>query len=88
MPWWHHHHRISQTTTFKAKVPNARFKKASAVLQRPGLSAGEAFNLLLAQIEIHKALPFGVSLQLPRQRHHCLEAHGLGSEFRGGSFVL
>ena len=51
------------TTTFKAIVPNARLKKANAVLQKLGLSAGEAFNLMLAQIEIQKALPFAVSLQ-------------------------
>ena len=51
------------TTTFKTTVPNARLKRASAVLQKLGLSAGEAFNLMLAQIEIQKALPFAVSLQ-------------------------
>ena len=51
------------TTTFKATVPNARLRKANAVLQKLGLNAGEAFNLMLAQIEIHKALPFAVSLQ-------------------------
>ena len=50
------------TTTFKATVSNARLKKANAVLQKLGLSAGDAFNLMLAQIEIHKALPFAVSL--------------------------
>ena len=63
MPWRRHYHRMSQTTTFKAEVPNARLKKANAVLQKLGLSAGEAFNLMLAQIEIQKALPFAVSLQ-------------------------
>ena len=63
MPWRRHYHRMSQTTTFTAKVPNARLKKANAVLQKLGLSAGEAFNLMLAQIEIQKALPFAVSLQ-------------------------
>ena len=51
------------TTTFKATVPSARLKKANAVLQKLGLSASDAFNLMLAQIEIHKALPFAVSLK-------------------------
>jgi addiction module RelB/DinJ family antitoxin len=51
------------TTTFKMTVPNARFKKANAVLEKLGLSAGDAFNLMLAQIEIQKGLPFHVSLQ-------------------------
>jgi addiction module RelB/DinJ family antitoxin len=55
--------RTSQTTTFKTEVPSARLKKANAVLQKLGISAGEAFNLMLAQIEIQKALPFAVSLQ-------------------------
>ncbi len=51
------------TTTFKTTVSNSRLKKANAVLQKLGLSAGDAFNLMLAQIEIRKALPFAVSLQ-------------------------
>ncbi len=51
------------TTTFKTKVPDIRLRKANAVLQKLGLSAGEAFNLMLAQIEIQKRLPFAVSLQ-------------------------
>ena len=50
-------------TTFKTTVPQTRFKKANAVLQKLGLSAGDAFNLMLAQIEIQKGLPFAVSLQ-------------------------
>lgn len=51
------------TTTFKTTVPNARLKKANAVLQKLGLNAGDAFNLMLAQIEIQKGLPFAVSLR-------------------------
>ncbi len=50
------------TTTFKTEVPNVRLTNANAVLQKLGLSAGEAFNLMLAQIEIQKRLPFAVSL--------------------------
>lgn len=51
------------TTTFTTKVPNVRLRKANAVLRKLGLSAGEAFNLMLAQIEIQKRLPFAVSLE-------------------------
>lgn len=51
------------TTTFKTKVSNVRLRKANAVLEKLGLSAGEAFNMMLAQIEIQKRLPFDVSLQ-------------------------
>ena len=50
-------------TTFKTTVPQVRFEKASAVLQKLGLSAEDAVNLMLAQIEIQKGLPFAVSLQ-------------------------
>ena len=50
------------TTTFTTKVPNFRLRKANAVLQKLGLSAGEAFNLMLAQVEIQKRLPFAVAL--------------------------
>lgn len=63
MAWRRTWHRMSQTAIFRAKVPNARIEKAKAVLQKLGLSTGEAFNLTLAQIEIHKVLPFAVSLQ-------------------------
>jgi hypothetical protein len=50
--------RMSQTTTFKTKVPNARLKKANAVLQKLGLSAGEAFNLMLAADRDSKGAAF------------------------------
>jgi len=50
------------TTTFKTKVTNARLRKANAVLQKLGLSEGEAFNLMLAQIETQKLLPIAVLL--------------------------
>jgi antitoxin component of RelBE/YafQ-DinJ toxin-antitoxin module len=51
MPWRQPCLRLSQTTTYKTKVPNARLKKANAVLQKLGLSAGEALNLMLTQID-------------------------------------
>jgi len=54
---------MPQTTTFKATVPQARLKQANTILQKLGLSAGDAFNLMLAQIAIQKGLPFAVSLQ-------------------------
>ena len=58
----HGKNMAQSTTTFKTTVPNARFKKANAVHEKLGLSAGDAFNLMLAQIEIQKGLPFAVSL--------------------------
>ena len=51
------------TAVIKASVPAARLKRAGAVLEKLGLSPAEAFNLMLAQVEIQKGLPFVVSLQ-------------------------
>jgi addiction module RelB/DinJ family antitoxin len=53
---------MPQTTTFRAKVPARRLKRADATLQKLGLSTEQVFNMLLAQIELHKGLPFQVSL--------------------------
>ena len=48
------------TTLFRARVPAGRLKKAEKILSRLGLKPGEAFNMMLAQIEIQKGLPFEV----------------------------
>jgi addiction module RelB/DinJ family antitoxin len=53
---------MPQTTTFRAKVPARRLKRADATLQKLGLSTEQVFTMLLAQIELHKGLPFQVSL--------------------------
>lgn len=50
-------------TIFKTTVPQAKLKNANLVLEKLGLSAGDAFNLMLAQIEVRKRLPFAISLQ-------------------------
>ena len=47
---------------FRARVPQARLRRAEEILDQLGLKPGEAFNLLLAQIELRKGLPFEVSL--------------------------
>jgi addiction module RelB/DinJ family antitoxin len=53
---------MTKTTTFRAKVPVARMRRADATLQKLGLNVEQVFNMLLAQIELHKGLPFAVSL--------------------------
>lgn len=54
------------TTLFRTRVPKKRLKTAEKVLHRLGMKPGEAFNLLLAQIEINGCLPFVVSTRPQR----------------------
>ena len=53
----------SRTTLFSARVPSARLKKAEIILDRLGMKPGDAFNMMLAQIELRKGLPFEVTTQ-------------------------
>lgn len=50
------------TTLFRARVPTARLKRAEKILARLGLKPGDAFNMLLAQVELRQSLPFQVSV--------------------------
>lgn len=50
------------TVLFRARVPSRRFRKAEKVLGKLGLNPEEAFNMLLAQIELREALPFEVKV--------------------------
>jgi addiction module RelB/DinJ family antitoxin len=50
------------TTVFRAQVPARRLRRAQRILHRLGLSPAEAVNMLLAQIELRKGLPFDVSM--------------------------
>jgi addiction module RelB/DinJ family antitoxin len=51
----------SSTTLFRARVPTSRLRNAEKVLARLGLKPGDAFNMLLAQVELQKGLPFKVT---------------------------
>ena len=53
----------AHTTLFRARVPAQRLKKAEKILEQLGLKPGDAFNMLLAQIELRKGLPFDVTTQ-------------------------
>jgi addiction module RelB/DinJ family antitoxin len=58
---------MSETKTlFRVRVPAARLKRAERILGRLGLNPGDAVNMLLAQIELRKGLPFEVGTQTPR----------------------
>lgn len=50
------------TTVFRTQVPVRRLRRAEKILHKLGLSPADAVNMLLAQIEIRKGLPFDVSL--------------------------
>ncbi len=56
----------AQTTSlFRARVPSARLRKAEEILARLGMKPGDAFNMLLAQIELREGLPFEVTTHPP-----------------------
>ena len=52
----------TKTTLFRARVPKDRLQRAEKVLAKMGLKPGDAFNMLLAQIELREALPFAVTI--------------------------
>ena len=49
---------IEATVLFRARVPRKRLMHAERILSRLGLKPGDAFNMLLAQIELRGAVPF------------------------------
>ncbi len=49
------------TVLFRARVPRKRLKHAEKVLSRLGLKPGDAFNMLLAQIELRESVPFSLT---------------------------
>ncbi|MBI2946979.1 MAG: type II toxin-antitoxin system RelB/DinJ family antitoxin [Verrucomicrobia bacterium] len=51
------------TTVIRARVPARRLQRAQKILRKLGLTADDAVNMLLAQIEIRNGLPFEVSTQ-------------------------
>ena len=55
----------SESILFRTRVPARRLRKAEQILDRLGLKPGDAFNMLLAQIEMREALPFEVTTRPP-----------------------
>jgi len=53
----------SNTTLFRARVSARRLRNAEKILDQLGMKPGDAFNMLLAQIELQKGLPFKVTTQ-------------------------
>jgi addiction module RelB/DinJ family antitoxin len=56
----------SNTTLFRVRVPAGRLRKAEKILDQLGMKPGEAFNMLLAQINLRKGLPFAVTTESAR----------------------
>ena len=51
-----------ETTLFRVRVPSRRYKKVEKILNQLGLKPGDAFNMLLAHIELREGLPFEVGM--------------------------
>ena len=49
------------TVLFRSRVPAQRLRRAEKILEQLGMKPGDAFNMLLAQIELRKGLPFEVT---------------------------
>jgi addiction module RelB/DinJ family antitoxin len=54
-----------QSVLFRARVPAHRLKKAEKILERLGLKPSDAFNMLLAQIELRNGVPFDLTATPP-----------------------
>ncbi len=54
-----------ESVLFRARVPARRLKKAEKILNRLGLKTGDAFNMLLAQIELRNGVPFDLTATPP-----------------------
>jgi addiction module RelB/DinJ family antitoxin len=53
------------TSLFRVRVPAERLHNAEQILARLGMKPGDAFNMLLAQIELREGLPFEVTTRRP-----------------------
>ena len=54
---------MNDTTILRTKVPARRLQRAEKILRELGLTPTDAVNMLLAQIEIRRGLPFAVTAQ-------------------------
>jgi addiction module RelB/DinJ family antitoxin len=53
----------AQTTLFRTRIPQKRLTEASGILEQLGITPGEAFNALLAQVILRRELPFALTLE-------------------------
>jgi len=52
-----------KSTLFRARVPERRLRNATKILNQLGLKPGDAFNILLAQIELRRGMPFELTTE-------------------------
>ena len=60
---WQIFHVTDSTTIVRARVPVRRLQRAGEIRDKLGLKPGDAFNMLLAQIELRQGLPFDVRVK-------------------------
>ncbi|MBI4624152.1 MAG: type II toxin-antitoxin system RelB/DinJ family antitoxin [Verrucomicrobia bacterium] len=53
---------MQQTTVISARIDPRRKAKAEAILNKLGVSPGQVINMLYAQIELRKAIPFPLAI--------------------------
>ena len=56
---------VETTSLFRVRVPAKRLRKVEKILGHLGMKPGDAFNMLLAQIELREGLPFEVTTRPP-----------------------
>lgn len=56
---------VETTSLFRTRVPAKRLRKVEKILAQLGMKPGDAFNMLLAQIELREGLPFEVTTRPP-----------------------
>ncbi len=47
----------------RARVPASRLRNAELILAKMGLKTSDAINILMAQVELRRGLPFDMSLR-------------------------
>ncbi len=56
---------MPQTAILRTRIEPRRKRRAEKILSRLGLSPSQAINLFYTQVELHKGLPFAVTLNDP-----------------------
>jgi len=78
-----HFYRMSDpTTVFRTRVPTRRLQRAERILRKLGLKPADAFNILLAQIEIRQGFPLEIGAS-PKQLLSAEEQAGAWTEAFG-----
>lgn len=57
-----------KTVLLRTRVPASRMRKAEKVFAQLGLKPDDAINAFLAQVELHKAIPFPIGTDLTEEQ--------------------